>query len=78
MQSKQLSKGFRLVLDTDGVTKAENHAKQFYGENRLLAWAERSGSEKDGTKADALLTDVKAFVKGNEQNDDITIMTIEF
>jgi len=37
MQSKQLSKGFRLVLYTDGVTETDNHAKQFYGENRLLA-----------------------------------------
>lgn len=77
MQSKQLSKGVRLVLYTDGVTEAENSAKQLYGDDRLLAWAECSGSEKDGTKAEALLTDVKAFVKGNEQNDDITIMTIE-
>lgn len=77
MQTAQLSKGNRLVLYTDGVTEAEDVDKQFYGETRLLEWAETSSEFSDESNAESLLADVKAFVKDNEQNDDITIMTVE-
>ncbi len=77
MQTLQLSKGNRLILYTDGVTEAENVAKQFYGEERLLEWAKKTSGITDESNAKSLLADVKEFVKDNEQNDDITIMTVE-
>ena len=80
LQSGRIEKGSRLLLFTDGVTEAERADKEQYGEDRLLAWA---GSEvlKKGIEADVacneLYADVTAFTAGNEQNDDITIMTID-
>lgn len=73
-----LEKGSRLLLYTDGVTEAERADKVQYGEDRLLSWL---GKQKKTTTAEAecnaLMDDVHSFVEGNEQNDDITIMTIK-
>ncbi len=77
MQTTQLSKGYRLILYTDGVTEAEDASKQFYGDERLLSWARSVETNDEGNYIDSLLADVKLFVKDNEQNDDITIMTVE-
>lgn len=76
-ESVVLEKGTRLILYTDGVTEAERADKQQYGEERLLSFAQNiTGSAKE--ISEALLADVKAFTCGAEQNDDITIMTIEY
>lgn len=77
MQTTQLSKGNRLILYTDGVTEAEDASKQFYGDDRLLSWARSVETNGEESYTESLLTDVKSFVKDNEQNDDITIMTVE-
>lgn len=76
-ESVQLQKGSRLILYTDGVTEAERDDNQQYGEQRLLAFAQNiSGSAKEIT--DKLLSDVKQFTGDAAQNDDITIMTINY
>lgn len=77
-QAYPIEPGSRLILYTDGVTEAERADKVQYGNDRLLAWAadtDRYHSEKEA--CDALLSAVKTFVEGNDQNDDITIMTIK-
>lgn len=77
-QSMHVESGSRFVLYTDGVTEAERADKQQYGDGRLLAWAE--GIQKMDSSEEAcesLFSSVKAFVEGNEQNDDITIMIIK-
>lgn len=73
----QLEKGSRILAYTDGVTEAEARDKSQYGEERLLAFA--SSLPKEATSqevSEALLADVRKFTDNNEQNDDITIMTI--
>ena len=77
-QEVVLDKGTRLVLYTDGVSEAERFDKSQYGNDRLLAWAksgENSGDEKQACMS--LLADVQKFTAGNEQNDDITILSIK-
>ena len=77
-QSVQLAEGSHILLYTDGVTEAERGDKAQYGEDRLLAWAGEAcskGSDKTFT-CNCLVDSVHEFVDGNEQNDDITIMTI--
>jgi len=79
-ESLQLSKGTSLLLYTDGVTEAEDSSKALYGDERLLAWAEKSlvGNDiSEGALAESLLADVQSFTAGNEQNDDITILIIK-
>lgn len=79
-QSMQLDRGTRILLYTDGVTEAERADKAQYGEARLLSWAEQAGKDGDDPRqaCDALVNDVRSFTEGNEQNDDITIMTIKY
>ena len=77
-QEVVLDKGTRLVLYTDGVSEAERFDKSQYGNDRLLAWAksgENFGDEKQACMG--LLADVQKFTAGNEQNDDITILSIK-
>lgn len=78
MQEMDLGKGSRLLLYTDGVTEAERSDKSQYGEDRLVEWAKSShGIESEEGVCKMLYADVKRFVAGNEQNDDITIMSIK-
>ncbi len=78
MQEADLEKGSRLVLYTDGVTEAERDDKSQYGEQRLLDWAKSNFAiESEEAVCMRLYDDVKGFVGDNEQNDDITIMSIK-
>lgn len=74
-----LEKGTRLVIYTDGVTEAERGDKCQYGDGRLLGWA--GGADRYASAEEAcngLLKSVREFTGDAPQNDDITIMTINF
>lgn len=73
----QLEKGTRLLLYTDGVTEAEDIDKNQYGEDRLLEFV-RNIPENDSSEdvIDKLFSSVKDFTGENEQNDDITVLTV--
>lgn len=71
--------GTRLILYTDGVTEAENAAKELYGDERLLDFAAHiQPSETDKEVVDRLYASVKAFTLDNAQNDDITMMSVSY
>jgi len=71
-----LQSGSRILVYTDGVTEAERADKEQYGEERLLEFSKnRKEDSKDFTTK--LVKSVKEFTEGNEQNDDITILTIK-
>lgn len=73
-----LEKGTRLLIYTDGVSEAENVDKDQYGEDRLIEFA---GSQDTSLTSEEfvnnLLASVKAFTGENDQNDDITIMSVK-
>ena len=74
-----LELGTRLILYTDGVTEAERADKQQYGDEALLKWADGLNSSASAYASTLdLYSSVKAFTRGAEQNDDITIMSIVF
>ena len=79
-ESMDLVSGTRLILYTDGVNEAENHDKQLFGNDRLLAWAKselvRNPNVTDKEVVDNLYETVRHFANGSIQNDDITIMSI--
>ena len=78
-QECQLEPGSTLVLYTDGVSEAETASKDQFGDQRLLDWcAEVDPSLSAKDSCDSLLDSVRRFTAGNDQNDDITIMTIKF
>jgi len=78
-ESLTLKKDTHLLLYTDGVTEAETASLDQYGEARLLEWAKNSirHAQDANSAAQSLLEDVHAFTGHNEQNDDITILTIK-
>lgn len=79
MQETVLEKGTRLVLYTDGVTEAERADKNQFGEERLLQWAANPGTFPHAAEAcNGLYQVIRDFAEGNEQNDDITIMTVKY
>lgn len=72
-----LEKGSTILVYTDGVTEAENVVKDQYGEERLLNFM----SSTDTTGKDLIngvKNELKHFVNHNEQNDDITALTLTF
>jgi len=78
-ESMKLSKGSRLVIYTDGVSEAENRAKDLYGEERLLNYCNSCSVDmKSEDFISGLIKDVKGFTKDNPQNDDMTMMSIKF
>ena len=73
----QLQKGSRIVAYTDGVSEAENVKKELFGEDRLQNYAATFPAKDSSTEfIEGLLGSVKLFTRDNEQNDDITIMSI--
>lgn len=77
-QETDLKSNTGLVLYTDGVTEAERADKSQYSDAALLKWAEQIGIDKDAdTACKDLMQSVRDFTEGNDQNDDITIMTVK-
>src|SRR5690606_9461167 len=72
--STRLAPGETVVGYTDGVTEALDPDGGLYGEPRLFTLLAGSGSDTAQATATTLLDDVRAFAKGTEQSDDITLI----
>ena len=72
----RLDPGDSLLLYTDGVTEAEDPARRFYGEERLLAEiaGEAGGEARD--LVEGLLRSVTGFAHGSPPADDIAILAL--
>lgn len=78
MQKATVESGSHIILYTDGVTEAERADKQQFGDAALLEWARtHSGLSTQKEACQNLLDTVHIFTEENEQNDDITIMTLK-
>lgn len=76
-ESIKVEKGSRLFIYTDGVSEAENSVKELYGDDRLLEFcAKEPATETSEEFISHLTASMKEFTKDNEQNDDITMMSI--
>ena len=77
-ETVQLEKGSRLIIYTDGITEAEDRKKNLFGDDRLLEFASHLGDDMTSREVtDNLMAEVRKFTDGNEQNDDMTIMSIK-
>jgi serine phosphatase RsbU (regulator of sigma subunit) len=65
----QLKAGDRIVLATDGVTEAEGHDGEFFGEARLE-------SAVEGANIEGVLSKVETFMAGTPPNDDFTMLEV--
>lgn len=64
-----------LILYTDGITDANNHADEMYGEQRLLEFFNEFKNDSD--PIDPLLENIQEFTKGSEQYDDMTLIYLK-
>jgi serine phosphatase RsbU (regulator of sigma subunit) len=67
-----------LYLYTDGVTEADNNAKELYGERRLLETINKNRNANIEELCADIKEDVTIFADGAQQADDITMLAIQF
>ena len=85
-QEVQLQKGDILFLYTDGVTEAMDGDENLYGEKRLinlLSFGDNYPEARDengiaGAVCEMVSADIKEFVQGAEQSDDITMLCVRY
>lgn len=76
-QSLELQPGDMLLMFTDGISEAMTRDDEEWGEERMLASAEKF-REKTASRALAdLFRDVDAFTAGAEQHDDMTALVLK-
>ncbi len=74
----QLQPGDKLVLYTDGVTEAENAAREPFGSERLEELVRRHHSAPAGELHQVVLDAVSTFTAGLPQKDDATLVVLEY
>ena len=77
-QTIQLNPGDAVFQYTDGVTEAATEDRQFFGEERLLEAAKSAPSAKPEELLPHIRVCIDAFVQGAPQNDDITMLGVQF
>lgn len=72
-----LQRGQTIFMYTDGLTEAENHEKELYGEDRLCEYLlARDTTQNINTLCHGVGDSLSAFTAGNEQSDDITMLFV--
>ena len=64
----------KILLVSDGVLEARNNDNEYFGEQRLL-WAAKLGC-REGDLLGRIIRSVDTFLKGHEQDDDISLIEI--
>jgi phosphoserine phosphatase RsbU/P len=72
----ELATGDVMVLFTDGITEAGNAKQEMYGDGRLLAAIEGAATLPVDQIRDRVMDDVRAWMSGQEQADDLTIVVV--
>lgn len=73
-----LEKGSKLFLYTDGVTEAENAAKELYGDQRLHEVLAQTGNSDIRTIVNRVEQSVADHVQEAEVSDDLTILLLHY
>ncbi|MFI3239092.1 MAG: SpoIIE family protein phosphatase [Bacteroidales bacterium] len=78
-ESITINRGEIIFLYTDGLTEAENHAKELYGDDRLYKYLQKITTENKIIKiSEGLNESLSKFTAGNEQSDDITMLFVSY
>ena len=77
-QTVQIQRDDILFLYTDGLTEAENSKHEQYGEQRMMQTLSEMATNRPQEIVAHLQSDVKQFVNGAPQSDDLTMLTIRY
>jgi phosphoserine phosphatase RsbU/P len=78
VEERQLSRGDRIVIYTDGVTEAQNPRGEFFSRKQLREVVVAHAGDDCAALHDALLRTVKNFISDAPQADDITLVVLEY
>lgn len=78
LETLRLAPGDRVVMYSDGVTEAQNQAREFFGKKRLNEILKAHAGESCGAIHEAIQEGVTAFTEGAPQSDDITVVVLEY
>jgi sigma-B regulation protein RsbU (phosphoserine phosphatase) len=73
----RLDKGDVLVVYSDGLTDAENHQEEMFGEERLLEIIQQAAPSGSDALEQRFLKAIEEFTQGMPQTDDITFVVVE-
>ncbi|QSJ18877.1 serine/threonine-protein phosphatase [Nostoc sp. UHCC 0702] len=73
----QLQPGDGVVLYTDGITEAENQAKQYYGLERLCEVISQNWQYSANEINQAIMKDVRSHIGENKVYGDITLLVLK-
>ncbi|HBZ03163.1 MAG TPA: hypothetical protein DEO83_05050 [Lachnospiraceae bacterium] len=76
--SIELKPGDRIFVYTDGLPEARREDGEFYGTTRMLEALNRSGDSDLETLLRDVRREMKDFVAGAEQYDDVTMLAFDF
>ena len=74
----QLNPGDTIVTFTDGVTEAENGGGDFFDEERVIKYLERSAEKSLTNQVKGLFLEVMKFAGAAPQSDDITVLSATY
>lgn len=77
-ESLELQPGDKMVVYSDGVSEAANHASDRFGEERIGDFVKRNRELSADQLHIALLEEVAAFTQGAEQEDDLTLLVLGY
>jgi serine phosphatase RsbU (regulator of sigma subunit) len=77
VESIQLERGDKLFFYSDGITEAMNTKRDEYGEDRLMAMAERTNGMDAEQSRDAVMADVAEFLGPVSPQDDQTLVVLQ-
>lgn len=75
-ESMTLPGDCKLFIYTDGLTEAENGAKELYGDDRMLAFLSAIHGEMPEATVSLIERDVDEFAGGVDQSDDLTMLCL--
>ena len=74
----KLSSGDSVFMYTDGITEAENIREELYSKYRLSDCLKANPLLNPKEITESVLKDVKRFIDGVDQSDDITILSLKY
>ncbi|HEX5083880.1 MAG TPA: SpoIIE family protein phosphatase [Blastocatellia bacterium] len=77
VETIQLEPGDKLFFYSDGITEAMNEQRDEYGEDRLMAMAEKTNEMSAEQSRDAVMADVAEFLGKVHPQDDQTLVVLQ-
>lgn len=77
-KSIEVHPGDRLFIYTDGITEAKNRTGEEFGEMNLAKFIKNNSDIKGENFCNKLMNSLSEFIQGQEINDDLAFLNIEF